>query len=395
MSSHVQGPLSGLKVIDLTQARAGPTTARQLADWGADVIRIEPPGDSMYADLGKRHGPDFQNLHRNKRGLALDLKMPEGLDVLYRLASHADVVLENFRPDVKTRLGFDYAELNKLNPRLVYGSISGFGQDGPCAHWGGLDQIIQGMGGHMTITGEPGRGPMKSGAAINDMFAGILCANAVLMALLHREHSGLGQWVSTSLIEAQLFMLDFQAARWTMNGDLPTQDGNHHSMLTPMGVFATQDGHISIAPLPKMWGKFCVALGTPQMKDDPDYRTPEDRHRNRERLIQVIETATRNRSSQAWITAFHEAGVPCGPIYSVAQAFEHEQVKHLSVVQSVYSASVGRELSLVGQALHMSRHTSHIACPAPACGEHTNEILAEVGYLQGEIVHLREIGAIL
>lgn len=395
MSPRLQSVLTGLRVIDLTQARAGPTAARQLADWGADVIRIEPPRDSMYADLGKRHGPDFQNLHRNKRGLALDLKMREGLDVLHRLASRADVLLENFRPDVKARLGFDYPRLCELNPRLVYGSISGFGQDGPCAHWGGLDQIVQGMGGHMSITGEPGRGPMKSGAAINDMFAGILCANAVLMALLDRERSGQGQWVSTSLIEAQLFMLDFQAARWTMNGDEPTQDGNHHSMLTPMGVFATRDGHINIAPLPRMWGRFCEVLGVPEMKDDPDYRTPEDRQCNRARLIQAIEAITRSRDSDDWVAAFNRADVPCGPIYSIKEAFDNEQVRHLGIVQTVHSASVGRDLNLVGQPLHMSQHESRIAAPAPACGEHTDEILAEEGYSQAEISHLREIGAVL
>jgi len=396
MSFHgISSALSDLLVIDLTSARSGPTAARQFADWGANVIRIEPPKDSLYSDMGWRHGADFQNLHRNKRSLALDLKTDAGHEILLKLASRADVVIENFRPNVKHRLRVDYPAISAINPRVVYGSISGFGQDGPYAERPGLDQIAQGMGGHMMVTGEPGRGPMRSGAAINDVFAGLLCVNGILTALHERERSGRGQWIYTSLIEAQIFMLDFQAARWTMNADLPVQEGNNHSMMTPMGAFKTSNGYINIAPLPAMWRKCCQGLGAAHLADHPDYNTPEQRNAHRAQLVSAINVLTEARESEYWIETLNALGVPCGPIYTLDQTFADPQVRHLGIAQSVHADAIGHDITLIGQPIHMSRSTTRIADAAPGCGEHTEEILLDLGYQPEQIDALEERGIIL
>jgi len=376
---------SDMVVLDLTSARAGPTAARQFADWGANVIRIEQPKNSVWADLGRRLAPDFQNLHRNKRSLALDLKSAEGLEVFLRMVRGADVVIENFRPNVKSRLRIDYPAVSTINPRIVYGSISGFGQDGPYVDRAGVDQIAQGLGGHMTLTGEPGRGPMRSGAAINDVFSGILCANGILAALLEREKSGRGQWIYTSLIEAQIFLLDFQAARWTMSKELPKQEGNNHALLTPMGTFKSRNGYINIAPTVPMWAKCCKALGLEHLITHPDYATSDLRNAHRPPLLAEIEAITQTHDSEYWIETLNAAGVPCGPIYTLDQTFDDPQVRHLGIAQSVYSDAMGRDITLIGQPIRMSRGISRITSPAPECGEHTEEIMRDLEYSDAEI----------
>src|SRR6187397_2178603 len=317
-------PLSGIKVLDLTRVRAGPTAVRQLADWGANVIKIEmPPGlDEGEGPGGPRDGSDFQNVHRNKRGITLNLKSPEGVAVLKKMAAKADVVVENFRPDVKHRLGIDYETLRAINPRLVYVSISGFGQDGPYANRPGFDQIAQGMGGLMSITGAAGQGPMRVGIPVADLTAGLFCAMGIMVALLERETSGKGQAIDTSLLQAQLFMLDFQASRWTMSGEVPGQAGNNHPTSIPTGVFKTSDGYINIAATgQKMWTKICELIGEPQMANDPKYNSGAARLKNRDALNEVLESHTVKRTSAEWVDALNKAGVPCGPIYSVDQAF--------------------------------------------------------------------------
>src|SRR5690348_749317 len=255
-----QGPLARFKVIDLSRVRAGPTAVRQLADWSADVIKVESPeGDAGMG--GERHGPDFQNLHRNKRSMTLNLKSSEGVRILKQLARDADVLVENYRPEVKFRLGIDYASLELINPRLIYASISGFGQDGPYRDRPGFDQIAQGMGGLMSITGLPGQGPVRVGIPVADLTAGIFCAMGILVALLEREESGEGQWVQSSLLGAQIAMLDFQAARWLMAHEVPEQAGNDHPTTIPTGVFKTRDGHINIASAgDEIFGRLCRAL---------------------------------------------------------------------------------------------------------------------------------------
>lgn len=381
--------LSRYKVLDLTRARAGPTAVRQLADWGASVIKIEVPGQNMYADFSTRHSPDFQNLHRNKRAMTLDLKSDTGKEIFMKLAGEADVIVENYRPDVKRRLGIDYEAVKAVNAKIVYASISGFGQDGPYVSRPGLDPIIQGMGGHMMVTGEPGRGPMRSGAAISDMTAGLLAANGILTALLEREVSGKGQWIHTSLIEAMIFLLDFQAARYTMEKDVPQQAGNNHPTNVPTGVFKSADGYVTMAPMASMLDKFWDALGAPNLSAQPAYETPEKRRENREALNSEIETFTVHKDSSEWVDIMNDVGVPCGPIYTLDQTFNDPQVKHLGIAQTVESKELG-PTTLVGQPLHLSRTPNQMVTAAPEVGEHTDDVLAEIGYSADDIAAFRE-----
>ncbi len=381
------GPLARFKVIDLTRVRAGPTAVRQLADWGADVIKIESPeGDAGLG--GERHGPDFQNLHRNKRSLTLNLKAPEGLAVMRRLVAQADVVVENYRPDVKFRLGVDYESLKAINPRIVYASISGFGQDGPYRDRPGFDQIAQGMGGLMSITGEPGRGPMRVGIPVADLTAGIFAAMGILVALLEREQSGEGQWVKSSLLGAQISMLDFQAARWTIAKEVPGQAGNNHPTSIPTGVFATADGYINIAAAgDDIYRRLCKAIGAEDLATDPRYASGRARSENRDALNEAIEAITRGRASAAWIEALNRAGVPSGPIYRMNEVFEDAQVRHLGMTRTVPHPVLG-EVEVVGQPIELSRTPWSVRTATPEAGEHTDAVLAELGYGAEEIAAL-------
>ncbi len=391
-SPRASQALARFTVLDLTRVRAGPTCVRQLADWGANVVKI----DAILEDAGgeqlggPRQGSDFQNLHRNKRAMGLNLKNPEGLAVFKRLVEKADVIVENFRPDVKAKLGVDYESVRKINPRIVYGSISGFGQDGPYHKRPGFDQIAQGMGGLMSITGAPGEGPMRVGIPVADLTAGLFCAMGILTALLEREVSGEGQWVKTSLLQAQIFMLDFQAARWLMDKDVAKQAGNDHPTSIPTGVFKTSDGYINIATTGgRIWTRFCEALGAPDLANRPEYATGPDRSKNRKALNAEIGKYTEKKSSEAWVTEFNAAGVPCGPIYSIDQVFADAQVEHLGMAQDVPNPE-GRHVRLVGQPFTLSRTPSKMAARPPEFGEQTEEILTEFGFSKDEIGKLRQ-----
>jgi crotonobetainyl-CoA:carnitine CoA-transferase CaiB-like acyl-CoA transferase len=371
-------PLSRFKVIDLTRVRAGPTCVRQLADWGADCIKVENPEDEGFG--GERHGSDFQNLHRNKRSIAIDLKKPEGVAILKELVAGADVLVENYRPDVKFRLGIDYETLKPVNKRLVYASISGFGQDGPYRNRPGFDPIAQGMGGLMAITGEPGKGPMRAGIAVADLCAGIFAAQGIFIALLEREESGEGQWVHSSLLTAMIAMLDFQGSRWTMSHEVPGQEGNNHPTNIPAGVFRTKDGHINIAASSNpIYAKLCQALGVPEMATDPKFANFKVRRQNRDALNALIGERTLARTSAEWVEVLNEAGVPCGPIYKMNEVFADPQVKHLKMAQSVEHPALG-PIELIGQPMFLSRTPSSLRTATPERGEHTDEILKSLGY---------------
>ncbi len=386
-------PLSRFKVIDLSRVRAGPTCVRQLADWGAEVVKIEDPkGDGGLG--GDRNGPDFQNIHRNKRSLTLDLKKPEGVAILKKLVAGADVLVENFRPDVKFRLGVDYESLKPVNPRLVYASISGFGQDGPYRERPGVDQIAQGMGGLMAITGLPGQGPVRVGIPIADLTAGIFAAMGILIALLEREESGEGQYVESSLLSSQIAMLDFQAARWLVKHEIPGQAGNNHPTSIPTGVFPTKDGFINIATAgEELYRRLCAAIGRPDLPADPDYATAEARRKNRDKLNDLIAQITPAKSSAEWIELLTKAGVPAGPIYKMNEVFADPQVKHLKMARKVKHPKLG-EIELVGQAVSLSRTPWEMRGPAPERGEHTDAVLRELGYQDQDISRLRKEGVI-
>ena len=388
--------LEGLIVLDLTRVRAGPTCVRQFADWGASVVKIEmreDPGSATQSDFAARNDPDFQNLHRNKRSITLDLKNPDGVRIFRRLVERADVIVENYRPDVKFRLGIDYETLKGVNKRIVYASISGFGEDGPYRERPGVDQIAQGMSGLMSITGEPGRGPMRAGIAVGDLTAGLLAALGIMVALRERDRSGEGQWVKTSLLQALLFMLDFQGARYLMKGEVPKQVGNNHPTGSPTGTFRTSDGYINIAPTPPMWRRFCVAIGRADLTDHPDYATPGARRKNRATLNALLEEITIKETGAALIDKLNAAGIPCGPIYTIDQAFADPQVRHLAIAQEVASKALG-PITLLAQPVTLSRTPSRLATAAPDYGEHNDEVLGEFGFGAAEIDGFRKSGAI-
>ncbi|MBL8588207.1 MAG: CoA transferase [Methylobacteriaceae bacterium] len=379
--------LDSLRVVDLTRVRAGPTCARIFADFGADVIKVEaPPGlDPNEAMSGPRHGYDMQNLHRNKRSLTLDLKTAPGMAALRRLIATADLVIENFRPDVKDRLGLDFATLHARHPRLILVSLSGFGQTGPYRDRAGFDQIAQGMGGLMSVTGLPGQGPVRAGVAVADTSAGLYAAIGALIALQERAVSGLGQWVQTSLLEAQIGVMDFQAARYLVDGVAPPQAGNDHPYQTPMGVYRAADGHLNIAVgADGQWRAFCAAIGRADLAEDARYDTVEKRFARRPELRAAIETALAAATCDEWLRRFEAAHVPAGPIYALDQTFADPQVVHLGLAQSVVHPALG-EIRLVGEPVTLSRTPARIATPAPDAGDHTREVLAELGYDEAEI----------
>ncbi len=388
-------PLNDFTVIDLTAHRAGPTAVRQLADWGARVIKIESPGPQVDATGSRRDGPDFQNLHRNKRSMTLNLKSEEGRAIFMKLAEKADVVVENYRSTVKHRLGIDYEAVRKVNPRIVYGSISGFGQDGPYEGRPGVDQIAQGMGGLMSITGLPGQGPVRVGIAINDTAAGILLAYAIVVALLDRERTGEGQWVHTSLLEAEIFMLDFQAARYLMKGEVAGQEGNFHPTSPGTGMFQTADGYINIAASgDNLWQRFCEAAGARELLDNPDFATVPLRAKNRPALIGHLTDIMRRHPNAYWVELLNKAGVPCGPINTIDQVFADPQVRHLGIARAVDHPALG-PTRLVGQPIHMSAHPQPDKLrPTPEYGEHTEDVMRELGYDAAAVARLRKEGVL-
>ena len=384
-------PLAHIRVIDLTRARSGPTCVRQLADMGAQVIKVEQADDEEGVS---RHNFDFQNLHRNKRSLVLNLKDARGLSILKQLVKDTDVLVENYRPDVKKRLGIDYADLRPLNPRLVYASISGFGQTGPYKDRPGYDQIAQGMGGLMSITGPPGGGPWRVGIPIADLSAGLLAAQGVLVALLERERSGEGQWVHTSLLEAMISMLDFQATRWLIGKEIPPQAGNNHPTSIPTGTFKTKDGYLNIAAGGQhMWKRVCGALNAPELLNDPRFATPGKRSRNRDELTIHLEEKLGAHTTVEWVEILNAAGVPSGPILTIDQVFANEQVRHLGLATPVEHPQLG-PIHLLGVPTTLTRTPAAVRTAAPEKGEHTEEVLREIGLNAGDIQRLRTDGVI-
>jgi crotonobetainyl-CoA:carnitine CoA-transferase CaiB-like acyl-CoA transferase len=388
-------PLARFKVLDLTRARAGPTCVRQLVDWGAQAIKIEMPGGRTGDGMGgNRHGFDFQNLHRNKRSMTLNLRDPEGVAIFKKLAKDADIIVENYRPGVKERLGIDYKTIRQINPRIIYGSISGFGQSGPYRDRPGVDQIAQGMGGLMSITGIPGQGPVRVGIPIADLCSGIFLAQGILVALIERETTGEGKWVHTSLLEAMLSMLDFQASRWLMSHEVPPQAGNNHPTGIPTGVFETKDGHINIAAAgDDIYARLCRAIERPDLLTDPRFSTSKARSANRDVIMEVLMPVTRQKTSAEWIKLLNDAGVPCGPIYKINESFADPQVQHLAMAQPVRSPVLG-DLTILGHPVSHGETRLPLRSSAPELGDANDEVLTSIGYTKEQIADLAKRGVI-
>lgn len=389
-------PLSRFKVLDMTHARAGPSGTRVLADWGADVLRIEQPPTATELDevVGKRDGSDYQNLHRNKRSMTLNLKSAEGQAIFRRLVETADVVTENMRPGVKHRLGVDYETLRKINPRLVYGSISGFGQRGPYRDRPALDQIAQGMSGLMSVTGQPGSGPGRIGVAVTDLVAGAFLAQGLLIALLEREVTGQGRWVQTSLLETGIALLDFQAMRWLMGGQVPVQEGNFHPTVTPTGLYATKDGHMNLsASGNRIFARFCAAVGREDLPREPRFSGSLERAKHRDELSGIVAGILATKTTAEWIEVLVAAGVPCGPVYDVSDVFDDPQVQALGMAQPVTHPRLG-EVRVVAQPMELSGHDRAIRKPTPALGADTAAVLAGLGYGDADVGRLRAEGVV-
>ena len=389
--------LSNLRVLDMSRVRAGPNCVRLLADFGADVIRIEPPkgvdpNEGMFA--GNREGGDFQNLNRNKRAMTLNLKKPGALDIMMRLVKTADVVVENWRPDIKKKLGIDYESLAKVNPRIILASISGFGQEGPYASRPGFDQIMQGMGGLMSVTGIPGQGPVRAGLAVADMSAGLYAGIGILTALLERERSGKGQWVHASLLHAQIAMMDFQAARYLNEGDVAGQAGNDHPTSTPMGLFEASDGSFNLGASGQgNWVRLCELVGHPEWIADSDFANEKSRTANRARCNKLLSEVFKTKSVEYWVEALNNAGVPAGPVYNVPQMFADKHVKQANIAKMVKDKA-GKEKGFITQPAVLSRTPADVVTTAPQWGEHTQEVLSEVGYSAEEIAKFQEQGVV-
>lgn len=391
-----EGALAAYTVLDLSQVRAGPTCAKQFADFGARVIKVEPPDSAARPELyvGPRDGPDMANLHRNKISITLDLKSSQGHAVLMDLVRHADVVLENFRPSVKNRLGFEWPRLEEVNPRIVLVSISGFGQDGPYEARPGFDQILQGMCGLMSTTGSPDGPPMRAGASVIDVISGVYAAVGAMTALLERETSGRGQWVQVSLLHAGFGLMDYQAARYLHDKTIPGRVGNDHPTSMPTSAYPTSDGYINVgAGGDVMWRSLCNALGQPQLATDADFVTDADRVRNRSRLNGVLADAFRTRSSREWLEALASHDVPAGPIYTMDQAFADPQTIHCGIAAQV-SGNAGEPRQIIAQVAQLSRTPAKIERLLEPRGGSTDSVLREMGYQPQDIARLRESGVI-
>lgn len=386
-------PLSHIKVIDLARARSGPTCVRQLSEMGAQVIKVEAPNDED-GGIEERHHYDFQNIHPNKRSLTLNLKCDAGRAVLFKMVERSDVLVENYRPDVKRRLGIDYDTLAAINPRLVYGSISGFGQTGPYSGRPGLDQIAQGLSGLMTVNGEPGRGPMRVGLPVADLTAGFMLAYGIVVALLERERSGRGQWVDTSLLQANIRLMEFQAARYLALGEVPGQAGNFHPISEPTGVYRARDGSLIIqAGGQKMFRRLCEALGASELAQDPRFLNARVRLQHRVALTEELERLLARRGAAEWVDVLTEAGVPAGPVLNVEQCFANEQVKTLPVVATVEHPTLGTQ-RLVAHGVNLHRTPPRMRSATPEHGQHTDDVLRELGYRDEEIADFHQTGVV-
>lgn len=393
------GALSGMRVLELAQIMAGPTCGMMLADLGADVIKIEKTdgGDDArgYRDprINGVSAP-FLMLNRNKRAIALDLKTPEGKEVLLRMVRDADVLIENFRKGTLEKLGLGYDVLSEINPGLIYCAISGYGRTGPAADKGGFDLIAQGYTGLMSITGEEGGPPLRTGNSIADINAGILAAVGILAAYQHKQKTGRGQIVETSLIEAGLQQLYWHAAIHFATGESPGPSGSAHVLATPYQAFPTQDGHIIVGGAnEKNWERIAQVLGRPEWLTDPRYRLNSDRMRHRDTLLPAMAEILRTKPSAEWLAAFDAAGVPAGPVHSIGEALSHPQTLAREMVVEQQHPQAGPVKS-IGLPIKLSETPARYVRPSPRLGEDTRALLAECGYGEKQIAEMLRAGVV-
>jgi formyl-CoA transferase len=380
--SSGRAALDGIRVLDLGQVMAGPFCALQLCDMGADVIKVEPPEGDPTRQMGARAGTDstgFAALNRGKRGIVLDLKSAGGRDALVQLARTADILIENFRPGVMRELGLDYPTLAAANPRLIYASISGYGQTGPDRAKGGFDLVAQGASGLMSVTGEPGGPPVKTGVPLTDLGAALFALSAILAALHHRHSSGRGQYIDTSLLEAGLALSVWESAEFFAGGAAPEPMGSAHRFLAPYQAIRCADGYITVgAGTDRLFADLAALLGHPEWTSTADFADTAARVRNREALIERIEAVTTTQSRAHWLTAFERHGIPCGPINTYADAFADPQVRSRQMIVELAHPTLGA-IRTVGSPIKMSETPPTVQRRAPLLGEHTKEVLKEAG----------------
>lgn len=395
-------PLRDIRILDLSRVLSGPFCSMQLADMGAEVIKVEAPGQG---DDTRRFGPPFQggesayflSINRNKRSITVNLKHREGRAIIEGLIERSDVLVENFRPGTMARLGLSYEEVAKRNPRLIYASISGFGHAGEerFSRQPGYDLLIQGLGGIASLTGEPDGPPMKNGVSIADLVAGLYAVQGILLALYAREKTGRGQQIDISMLDAQVSLLTYQAAIAFMTGESPGRMGNRHPTIVPYETFRVADGYFNLAiGNDRLWQRFCAAIGREDLSSDPDFSTNADRVRNRDRLVPILEGIMARRTCAEWTAILDDAGVPGGPILSVGEVLDHPQVRAREMVVEVEHPTLG-SLPLTGIPVKLSETPGSIRRPPPRLGEHTEEVLEELlGYDREKIGELRASGAI-
>ncbi len=391
-------PLEGIRVVDLSRILAGPYCSMLLADMGAEVIKIEP---LPTGDEARNVGPFldgmsayFISLNRGKKSVALNLKDPRGRAVLLDLVRKADILLENFRPGTMKRLGLDFQTLREVNPRLIYASCSGFGQTGPYAHRGAYDMIIQGMGGIISITGEPGRPPVRVGTSIADLGGGLFTTIGILAALQARERTGQGQHVDVSMLDALVALLENAIIRYTVTGEVPGPLGARHPSITPFEVFPARDGYVVMAVGTKLWEPFCQALGRPELLQDPRFTTNALRTEHQAELFPLIAEATRTKTVADWIRIMEDAGVPCGPINTVDKVVEDPQIKARGMIVEIDQGEIGK-VRIAGFPIKFSMTPGGVQGRAPRLGEHTEEVLTGLlGYSKGRLAELQRDGVV-
>jgi len=382
--------LKGIKVLDLTRALAGPYCTMLLADYGAEVIKVELPGTG---DDTRGWGPPFvqgesayfMSINRNKKSLSLDMKNPKSKDILERMIKQSDVIVENFRPGAADRLGLGYEQVKKINPKIIYCSISGFGQDGPYRELPGFDQTLQGMGGMMSITGEPDGPPMKVGVAIADISGGMFAAFGIMLALFHRQKTGTGQWVDTSLLDSQIAWLTYRAGEFFASGKIPEKVGSGHPMIVPYQAFKAKDEYINIAVgNDQLWKKFCKVINMENIMDDPKFATNAKRVENRKELIGILQKVIETKTGAEWLKLLEDAGIPAGPIYTLDKLFADPQVLHRKMMIELQHPKAGR-IKVTGVPVKLSETPGEISAPPPLLGQHNKEVLKDLGYSTEEI----------